>query len=398
MKKDNREPLSIAFVKYILPLLLILVVIAAGVYAIKSKAKPAEKESTRIIPDVVIEEVHSGPVQLDVASQGTVSPRTATMLISEVSGVVEWISPALYAGGFFKKGEVLVRIEQTDYVAAVANAKSVSAQVKLLYEQELALSAQARKDWEEMGDGEPTDLVLRIPQLEKAKADMEYADAALKVALRNLSYTEVKAPYDGRVKEKFVDIGQSVSPKASQLASIYSVDAVEIRLSLSAKEASFIDLPEVYEGEEDTSLKPKVEIRAEYAGKSYSWDGYLDRTEGVVDPATRLIYAVAKVDRPYQRESGEDKPPLKVGMFVEALIEGRMLERGFAIPTGALKPGDLVYTLDEQDRLRITPVKVVKEGLEKIVVSEGLEDGNKVVLTPLQAVSEGMLLQPVEEK
>jgi RND family efflux transporter MFP subunit len=395
MNTKNSEPLSLSLIKYLLPPVLIVCVIAGAIVMVKSKAKPVEKEMDRLIPHVVVQEVNSNSVELDVISQGTVSPRTATLLISEVSGVVEWISPALYAGGFFEKGEVLVKIESSDYTAAVANAKSVVAQMKLLYEQELALSSQAQKDWEDMGEGEATDLVLRIPQLEKAKADIEYAEAALKVAMRNLSFTEVKAPYDGRVKAKFVDIGQSVSPKTSQIASIYSVDSVEIRLSLSSKEASFINLPELYENEEETSSKPVVEVFAEYAGNTYSWTGYLDRTEGMIDAGTRLIYGVAKVDNPYAKEPGVNKPPLKIGMFVKARIQGRVLEKGFIIPSGALNPGDLVYTLDGDNKLHIRHVKVVKQDLEKVVISEGLEEGNQVILTPLQPVVEGMTLQPV---
>ena len=396
MNTDNRDSFPIWFIKYILPILLIALTVVVGIVMVKSKKKPAEKDEERLVPKVVVQVVKEGVVPLDVRSQGTVTPRTATMLISEVSGIVEWISPALYAGGFFKQGDILVKIENTDYIAAVANARSLQAQMKVLYEQELALSAQAKKDWEDMGDGEPTDLVLRIPQQEKAKADLEYANAALKLALRNLDFTEVKAPYDGRVKEKFVDIGQSVSPKTSQLASVYSVDAVEIRLSLSSKEASFIDLPEIYENDTSSVSKPAVEIIAEYAGDTYTWQGYLDRTEGVIDSATRLIYAVAKVDQPYRKETGVDKPPLKVGMFVEAIIDGKTLEHGFVVSSGALKPGDIVYTVDEGNKLHIKDVKVVKQDATEIVISEGLEDGDRVILTPLPTVSEGMTVDPVQ--
>lgn len=395
MKTENRESFALAFLKYILPPILLITAILGAIIIIKSKAKPTEVELVRLIPDVEIFEAKSEAVKLDVSSQGSVTPRIATLLISEVSGVVEWVSPALYAGGFFEKGNLLMRIEPTEYIAAVASAKSLVAQMTLHYEQELALSTQAKKDWEDMGEGDPTNLVLRIPQLEKAKADIEYAKASLEVAKRNLSYTEVKAPYDGRVKEKFVDIGQSVSPKATQLATIYSVDSVEVRLSLNSNDASFIDLPELYENESEVISKPLVEIIADYAGNTYSWMGYLDRTEGVIDPRTRLIYVVAKVDDPYAKEEGSEKPPLKVGMFVKAIIEGRTLPHGFVIPNGGLNPGNLVYTLDEDNRLVIKKVKVAKQGSESVVIEAGLEHGDRVVLTPLQSVVEGMQLQAV---
>lgn len=397
MKTENREPFALAFLKYILPPILLITAILGAIVIIKSKTKPAEVELVRLIPEVEVFEAKGESVKLDVSSQGSVNPRIATLLISEVSGVVEWVSPALYAGGFFEKGDLLMRIEPTEYIAAVASAKSLLAQMTLHYEQELALSTQAKKDWEDMGKGDPTNLVLRIPQLDKAKADIEYAKASLEVAKRNLSYTEVKAPYDGRVKEKFVDIGQSVSPKTTQFATIYSVDSVEIRLSLNSSDASFIDLPELYENESEAKPKPKprVEVIADYAGNTYSWMGYLDRTEGVIDPRTRLIYVVAKVDDPYAKEEGLEKPPLKVGMFVKAIIEGRTLPHGFVIPNGGLNPGNLVYILDGDNRLIIKKVKVAKQGSESVVIEAGLEDGDRVVLTPLQSVVEGMQLQAV---
>lgn len=398
MSKANKENFLMAFIKYILPVIVVIAAVCVAAMMFMSKKKPAEKEVERIITSVDWIEIHAEDVALSVETQGVVAPRRSTLLISEVSGVVEWVSPALYAGGFFEKGELLLKIEPTDYVAAVANAKSLVAQMELRYQQELALSEQALQDWEEMGAGEPTELVLRKPQLAKAEADLEFAAASLKQAERNLEYTQVKAPYKGRVREKFVDIGQSVSPKVSQIASIYSVDAAEIRVSLAQEETGFVELPELYVDSDSTDKKPVAIVTTTYGGKTYEWEGYLDRTEGAIDATTRLVYAVVKVDNPYQSTGTEGQPPLKAGMFVNVEIQGRFVEDAKVIPRGGLNPGDLVYALDEDNRLLIRKVEVIKRGVNEVVVGEGLENGDRIVTTRLSAVSEGMLLDPVEQQ
>ncbi len=290
MSETSKDSFFIGFIKYILPVIIVIVGFGGASAMFMSKKKPSEKEVERIVPTVDWVEVKQASVELSVSTQGVVAARRSTLLISEVSGVVEWVSPALYAGGFFNEGELLLKIETTQYEAALANAKSLVAQMELLYQQEFALSEQALQDWTEMGKGEPSDLVLRKPQLAKSKADLEFAQASLKLAERNLAYTQVRAPYQGRVQAKYVDVGQSVTAKGSQLAAIYSVDAAEIRVSLSQQEAAFVDLPEVYVDSSLSGSKPSARVATTYGGETYEWEGYLDRTEGVIDPAysTRL--------------------------------------------------------------------------------------------------------------
>jgi RND family efflux transporter MFP subunit len=393
--KSSSDSGFILFVKYLLPFILlgILVVIVWAMY--QFRAAPSIVEVTPAIPTVDVLEVHSGPVSLNVQSNGLVEPRVSTMLVSEVSGIVEWVSPSLYSGGFFKEGDLLLKIEPSDYIAQLANAKRLLAQMELLYQQELALAAQAREDWEQVGEGEPTDLVLRIPQINKAKADIEYAKASLVTAERNLSYTEVKAPYDGRVRAKFVDVGQSVATKTSQLASIYSIDVAEIVVSLSLTEAEFINLPELFADQSFDGAKPEVSVFMESAtGRRVSWTGVVDRTDGVVDSSTRMIRAIVRVEDPYARDN---EAPLKVGMFVSVEIAGKTLESAFRLPRKALRPGDIIHVLTEDDELKIAEVDVVKKDVESVVIVEGLNDGDRIILTPLQQAVDGMKLKVESE-
>ena len=353
------------------------------------RSKPEAKSITQILPRVEVIRVHRGKHRLVVVTHGTVQPRTETNLTSEVSGVIVEVSPSFFPGKFFEKDEVLLRLDATENRASQANARSRLAEAILLLEQEKALAEQALEDWKGMGEGEASDLVLRKPQLVRAQADVEAAQAALELAERNLRLTTIRAPYAGRIREKDVDIGQVVSARMTQLARIYSVDVAEVRLPISAEEAAYFSLPEDYGNNPGHSEIPGVILEFDYAGKSILWNGFIDRVEGAIDPTTRQIVVVAQILNPFTRDEASDRPPLKAGQFVTARIQGHHLENATIIPRGALHD-DAVYVIDENNRLQIRQVNVVKKEIETVVLDAGLKEGETICLTPLEFVIQDM--------
>lgn len=389
------EPTRPPFWKWLLcyvlpPCAIIIACLAAFAYVAKTlKPEPLQVEAPRILPRVNVIEARSSEVAVTVPSQGTVQPRTQTNLVAEVSGRVESISPALYAGGFFKKGEILARVDPTDYQAALASARSRLAEARLAYEQEKAAAAQAAEDWQAVGNDEsPSALTLRQPQLERARANLEAAQAAVDTAARDLRRTRVTAPYDGRVREKFIDIGQFLSARQSQIAQIFSIDAAEVPLQITLSETRYLDLPEAYPDASDTSKPPSVTIEAKYGGRAYQWSGVIDRSEGTVDPQTRLLTVIARVEDPYRSDG--DKPPLKIGTFVTAEIHGKTLENAFVIPRKALRENDTVYLVNRERRLEIRSVDVYQTTAEQAIIGGGLSEGDLVCVTSLQFVVDGM--------
>ena len=376
--------------QYVVPFFVLLAVVALLAFAMLNRPVPEKNEPTAILPVVEVLEVRTESITLEAESQGTVQPRTETLLVAEVSGRIESVSNAFFAGGYFKKGDPLVEIDPVDYQANLANAKSRFAEARLAFEQEKALADQAREDWESFGRGEATDLALRKPQLERAAAMMESAKAAVQIAERDLARTIVRAPYDGRIKEKYADVGQMVGARQSQLARIYSTDTAEIRLPLALDQLSFLELPETYSNYARVNSKPKVTLSAEYGGETHEWTGVLDRTEGAIDARTRLSYVVAQVERPFEKSAHNDRPPLKVGLFVEASIEGRQIDRAFRIPRRALHEGNIVHAIDRENRIVIKEVSVLQKGVDSVIVTDGLSDGDRLCLTPLEYVVMGM--------
>lgn len=384
--------------RVVIPILLLGLGILGIRYFLATRPPVETTETAPLVPVVRTITAEEEDIRLTVVSQGTVGPRTVTALVPEIAGKVVYTSPSLVDGGFFEEGEVLLRIDPNDYHLAIAQAESAVAQARLNLEQEKAEALVARQEWEELGNEEPASpLVLREPQIAYAEASLESAIASLEMARRNLEKTEIKAPYAGRVSEKNVDIGQYVSPGVS-LAQLYAVDVAEVRIPLPDADLAYIDLPLKFRDEEDEENKgPEVKVSTRFAGKDFTWEGRIVRTEGEIDPATRMLYAVVQVEDPYGRGRNPDKPPLAVGMFVETEILGHWVEDAVSLPRSAVREGDVVWVVGNDNRLEFREVEVLKSEPERFIISDGIEDGELICVSSLEAVVEGMEVRIAED-
>ena len=251
----------------------------------------------------------------------------------------------------------------------------------------------ARRDWDSLGQGEANPLVLREPQVAEARAALAAAEAALAQAERDIERCTVRAPYAGRVRSKAVDVGQFVA-RGAELARLYAIDYAEVRLPLADDELAFVDLPLAFRGDTATGDGPEVLLSARFAGREHVWEGRLVRTEGEIDPDTRMVVAVARVEDPYGRGGDERRPPLAVGLFTRAEIQGRVVEDVVVLPRRALRDGRSVLVVDGDDRLRIRPVEVLRSEGERVLLSAGVASGERVVATPLEIAVDGMRVRP----
>jgi RND family efflux transporter MFP subunit len=236
---------------------------------------------------------------------------------------------------------------------------------------------------------------LREPQLAEARALVESARANVELARRDLDKTAIRAPFPGRVLSKSADIGQFVN-RGAQLARIYSVESAEIRLPLPAPDLAFVDLPFEFRGEREAGPQPAVRLHAELAGKRHTWKGHIVRTEGEIDPRTRMITAVAVVKDPYARRKEHDQPPLAAGLFVAAEIDGRTVTNVYSLPRIALRGNATLLVVNEKEELHSRPVEVLRMDQTNIVVSAGLKPGERVCLSPLEAPVDGMKVRIAE--
>jgi len=383
------------YIKPFLPIIVIMTCIVISVVLIATKSKPQRRKpppaTTHV--DAIRLELEDYPVI--VHTQGTVQPRTESTLIPQVSGRVEWVSPAFREGGFFEEGDTLLRIDKSDYITALVVAEANLARAQLMSAEEEARSEQALEDWKKLGDGsDPGALVLREPQLADARATVASAIAKRDQAQRDLERTEIAAPYAGRILEKRVDVGQFVTP-GTVMALIYAVDYAEIRLPLSDIEIAFVKLPEIYRGESTQNLEsgPKVILHASFGEQQHTWEGSIVRTEGAIDTRSRQLFVVAQVDDPYGR-SVANRPPLKSGQFVEAEIVGETLKDVLVIPRSSLREGREVLLIEEGNKFIRREVEIVWSDTENVVVRNHLNPGEVLCLTPLTYAAEGAPVVP----
>jgi RND family efflux transporter MFP subunit len=207
--------------------------------------------------------------------------------------------------------------------------------------------------------------------------------------LLNLERTRLSAPFNGRVSQENVDIGQYVSI-AQPLASLFSTEAAEIVVPLDDAALYWFYVPGFTPG---TGPGAAVKISARIAGRALTWSGRVVRAEGKLDERTRMINVVVHVDKPYAT-----RPPLAVGLFVTAQIQGRTLENAAVIPRAALREDSRVWVVDGEGRLNFRRVKVARLGSQRAIISSGLKDGERVVTSSLNIVTDGMKVRVMPGK
>lgn len=341
-----------------------------------------------VAPLVRVAATEPQTVQMRVYTHGTVMPRTESELVPEVSGRVIWVSPALVSGGFITSGEPLLRIEALDYEVALERSRAGLARAK-------SQLADARKhharqlDLRERKVSSDAQLDDAANRLNVAEAELREASASLERAERDLERTEILAPYDGRVRSERVDVGQFVN-RGSAVATIYAIDYAEVRLPVPDHELAFLDLP-LASNSQGPTLPVPVVLRARFAGESHEWNGTVVRTEGELDPRTRMVNVVARVEDPYVRHN--DRPPLSVGLFVEAELIGSVANDVVVLPRSALRGESQVLVVDGDDRLRFRDVDVLRVARDEVYIRGGIERGERVCVSPLESVVDGMAVR-----
>ncbi len=334
---------------------------------------------------------------LTVRAEGTVAPRTESQLVPEVSGRVVEVSPSLANGGFFNEDDILLKIDPREYELAIVRARAAIDQAKLRLLTEQQQSAIARKEWEALGKGEPSPLLFREPQISEVRSSLAAAEATLEQVEYDLERTVLRAPFVGRVRSKQVDVGQFVQ-RGMALATLYAVDFAEVRLPIPDSELEYCRLPMAYRDESSSEKGPAVKLIARFAGKDYSWQGHIVRTEAEIDPRTRMVNAIARVDDPYAPTGDSSRPPLAVGMFVRAEIQGIRVRNVVSVPRTALRTEDTVFVVGSGGRLQFRTVDILRSKLEVVLIRGGIEEGERICLSPLEAAVEGMAVRTSERE
>lgn len=370
---------------------------SAAIFTIMAIAKPtpqAKEAEQTPLPKVETLVVHPSPQRLMVSSQGTVEPIHEIKLISEVGGRVIAVADDYANGGFFSKGMAIVTIDPRDYEFALRQVESQLAKAEELYAIEKGLARQAKGEWRDIGNAEANDLFLRKPQLASAKAALDAAVASRDQARLNLERTQIRAPFDGRIRSKHVDVGQYVTP-GTIIADVFSTEAVQVRLPLTDHQVAKVSLP-LTPTASATATAPEVTLSAVYGGKTFSWKGEIVRTEASIDVKSRVTYAVAEVLHPYHSNAADARPPLSVGMYVNADIYGKVIDGVVRLPRKVLQRKDQITLVNADNELAFKTVELAQHDGEAILVT-GLSNGDRVLLSRVPYAVAGLKVQPADD-
>ena len=362
------------------------VVILAGllifIALMATRSEVQRSRATLPPPFVSIVPADVGPRTVLITGEGTVKPLRKINLVPQVSGKIVHMSPAMTGGGSFNKGETLLRIDPTDYELAV---KSSEARVKDLESTLLITIEEAEVAFEEWklsgGNGEePPPLVAKIPQLEAARANLAAGNADLEKAKLNLDRVTLRAPFEGRIIQKNVDMGQFVAV-GQQLGSMFSAEAAEIAVPLPQEDLEWFYVPGFTP---DGIGESTVTVRADVAGRELSWSGKVMRAAGLIDERTRMVNVVILVERPY-----DSVPPLAMGLFVTVEIEGVEVPDAVWLPRSAVHEENIVWIVDGESRIRFRPVEIIRYDQDRVLLT-GIEKGELVATSPIKIVTNGI--------
>lgn len=340
------------------------------------KPPPQTKALPSAAPLVAITTLEAFDADFRIASQGTVRPRTETILSAEISGAIISISPKFIAGGVFAKGEELMRIDPTNYAAAVDRAEATLTQRQIEFDGAEKLRSQGYRAEAEYASA--------VAALAAARADLVNAQ-------RNLERTKISLPYDGMVRSKDADLGQYVNT-GTKLGVTFATDVAEVRLPLTDQDLAFIALPDAADISASGSVDgPRVILSAMQKGQPQSWQARIVRTEGIVDEKSRVTYAVAGIEDPYKLATqSEVEPPLPMGTFVSADIVGLTARNVVRVPRIALRSNSQLMIVDSDNLLRLRHVDLLRSDAEYAYLRDGAVAGERVSLTTIASPIDGM--------
>jgi len=381
--------------KFLLPIAILGATLIGVFLLIVSAPEPERKDPERAIPTVRVIDAKTQTLRHTVRSQGTIVPRTEADLVAEISGRVLWISPDFAPGGFFEANDPLIRFEARDYELARDRARANVQRARS--EREFSVAELERQ--EGLSDGG----VASVSQLADARraatvteANLLDARAALEQAERDLARTEIRAPYSGRIREEQVDIGQFVN-RGATIARIYATDYVEVRLPIPDEQLAFLDVGVPEAGTPIDVGRSAVRLSATFAGQKTEWGGRIVRTEGEIDQRSRMVSVVARVEDPYRSDGKTAAVPLAVGLFVHAEIQGPEVDNIIVVPRYAMRNGSEILVVDATDRLTTRRVDVVRIDRDDVLIKGPLEAGDRICVSPVQVVVEGMTVRTIED-
>lgn len=360
-------------------ILIPLSIVGAGallmVVMINSASSESREEPKPVILTVKAMTIQAETIAAAVQGTGTVRAAKVLPLSAQVSGVVTELSDRLQPGGRFQPGEVIARIDARDYKLAVAQEAARVEQAELEFQLAEQRQAAAQREWEILGNqGEAPELAARKPQLEAARLALESARAGKERAELNLSRTTLRSPFSTIVQKEDIEVGQLVGP-GQPVMTLLGTDEFWVRVSVPAARLQDIDVPDF---NTETGSEAIVLYRPSGTTKVQR-TAIVRRLEATLDPQARTATLIISIPDPLDTEG----LPILPGAYVEVEIQGKVRENVVRLPASAVVDGDTVLIATAESTLDERKVDIGWKHRSEVFVTSGLNDGDRVIVTPV---------------
>ncbi|MDD5090683.1 MAG: efflux RND transporter periplasmic adaptor subunit [Candidatus Wallbacteria bacterium] len=375
-------------VRFGLPGLVIVVSVALYFAIAGSGPKHSRRrvEERTVMVEIMRPERVSRRVQ--ISANGIVVPSVRLVMQARVNGEVSWVSPELSPGGRVKSGDLLLRIDPVDYQLSLVENRAKLAQAEYACKLELGQQEVAKLEWKKLPNQDKAtqlekELTLRTPHLKKAMTEQESAQAGLKRAELNLERTEIRTPFNAVVLARGVEAGSQATTQ-TQLAVLAGTDEYWIDTAVSADKLQWIEFP--VDGSKGSSAE--VSPSGLISG-SASWNGDVIRLLPGLEEKGRLARLIVRIANPLDSQH----IPLLIDSFVKVLIQGKMLDGLFVLPSKAVHDGNTVWIYSSEEKLEFRTVEVMWSNAESVTVRNGLSETDTVVLTNIASPLPGLRLK-----
>ncbi len=385
--------------RVLIPIGILLGCILVSVFLIRTPTQ-LDESAPEIIPVTVrVTEAQVESVDLVVKSQGKVQAAQTVSLSAPVAGPIEWISPSLEAGGYVEVNQVVIRLESSDFETVMVRSRAAMQQAEA--EASHAAAELARiQELAEQGLASESQLQDLIRQVEVTRARLADAEANFNQAELDFERTQIRSSFNAIVASRDVELGQYVN-RAQQVAVLFGAEEVEVRVPLAIRQLGFLDIPLGLRGELSEAAAPTVTLTGFYGGEEHHWTGRMVRTEAAIDANSNTVQSIIRVKQPdplaVSNSPNISQIPLPIGLFVRADIMGKQVEGIIALPRSVIRNNNQVLVVDAENKMYFRDVEIFRLEEDRVLISGGLLPGELICISPVQAVVNGMAVQPVRE-
>ena len=395
IQTDGRHGLRNIFFHIFLPVGVLVAATIVAFWLLETEPQAKPRPRTRNSALVVVKTVDYSPQQTVIAGMGTVAAARTVELKPQVTGRIIELNPNLEPGGYVHKDETLLSIDPTDYRLSLRERATDVAKAKADLQIEEGNQLIAQKEYTLLGETvseQEKALILRKPQLENLRATLEAARATRDQARVDLGRTEIKAPFNAMVQSREVDLGTRAS-ESTVLATLVGTDDYWVKVSVPVSQLRWVQIPQ---SEKEKGALVRIYDEAAW-GEGVFRQGRVIRLKSGLEEQGRMARLLVRVEDPLGLQAeNAGTPRMLLDSYVRVEIEGKSVPSAVGINREYIRDGNSVWVMDADGNLAIRPVQIAFRGADQLIITGGINSGEKMVISDLSTPVAGMPLSTAD--